>query len=75
MYTEAELYALMRPRKVCVCKQVSEEQIVRAIRNGSQSLDSISKATNAMTGCGTCAPSVSKILERELINLQKEGNP
>jgi bacterioferritin-associated ferredoxin len=63
---EVDIYSLMRPRKVCVCKQVSEAQIIECIRNGATSLKEISEKTTASTNCGTCAGAILAILEREL---------
>ncbi|RHX88889.1 (2Fe-2S)-binding protein [Leptospira stimsonii] len=56
----------MRPRKVCVCNQVSEEEILTSIRNGHDTLEKLMDDTGASTGCGTCMSSVRKLLAREL---------
>jgi bacterioferritin-associated ferredoxin len=60
----------MRPRKVCVCKQVSEEEIVHCIKIGMTSVEEISYHTSASTGCGTCVRSIQNLIDREL----KKGN-
>ncbi|RHX82109.1 (2Fe-2S)-binding protein [Leptospira yasudae] len=56
----------MRPRKVCVCNQVSEEELLTSIRNGNDTLEKLMDDTGASTGCGTCMGSVRKLLAREL---------
>jgi bacterioferritin-associated ferredoxin len=63
---EIDLYSLMRPRKVCVCKQVSESEIIASIQKGASSVEEISQLTLASTGCGTCRRSIQNILDREL---------
>jgi len=63
---EIDLYSLMRPKMVCICKQVSEKEIVQCIKNGATTFQEISDATQAATNCGTCSAAIHKILEREL---------
>lgn len=60
------LYALMRPRKVCTCMSVSEEQIVAAIQSDCDTFEKIQDKTHAATNCGNCSARVRSILEREL---------
>lgn len=61
---EAALYALMRPRKICICKQVSEEEIRRAVKEGgARSFEEVQRATRCSTGCGTCEGSVRRIVD------------
>lgn len=65
-FSQVDLCQLMRPRKVCVCNQVSEEEILASIRNGHDTLEKLMDDTGASTGCGTCISSVRKLLAREL---------
>ena len=44
----------MRPRKVCLCKNVDQEEIKTIIENGEHRFDKIIQMTKATTGCGTC---------------------
>lgn len=69
------LEELMRPRKVCLCKGVSKEDLVRAIRGGAMTLSQLQKETLAGTGCGTCLVQVMEILQEEKFRLkaEKEG--
>ncbi|AAN51218.2 (2Fe-2S)-binding protein [Leptospira interrogans] len=56
----------MRPRKVCVCNQISEEEILTSIRNGNDTLQKLMDDTGVSTGCGTCSSAILKILAKEL---------
>ncbi len=54
---------------ICRCEQVSEGEIVEAIRRGAKSLDGVKRRVRAGMGrCqgGFCAPRVMEILAREL---------
>lgn len=59
------LHRMMRPKNVCVCKAVSENEIVKAIEDGYDTHQKIALRTGATTGCGTCFRSVMNILKRE----------
>jgi len=56
-----------RPRKVCLCKSVSKEQILKAIEGGCVSVADIARETMATTGCGTCKKDVQRILDQTLV--------
>ncbi len=51
---------------ICRCHKVTEEVIVKAIKNGCKTVEAVGEATKAGTGCGSCK---SKI--QELINEHK----
>ena len=54
---------------ICRCEQISEGEIVEAIRRGARSLDGVKRRVRAGMGrCqgGFCAPRVMEILAREL---------
>ncbi|HEY8542608.1 MAG TPA: NAD(P)/FAD-dependent oxidoreductase [Pseudothermotoga sp.] len=56
-------------RLICYCNEVTEAEIIEAIRRGARSLDGIKFRTRAMFGrCqgGFCSIKIMKILEREL---------
>ncbi|HOJ87904.1 MAG TPA: NAD(P)/FAD-dependent oxidoreductase [Pseudothermotoga sp.] len=56
-------------RLVCYCNEVTESEIVEAIRRGARTLDGVKFRTRAMFGrCqgGFCSIKIMKILEREL---------
>ncbi|TGK11513.1 ferredoxin [Leptospira fletcheri] len=65
-FNQIDLNSLMRPRKVCVCNQVSEEEILNSIRRGNDTLGKLMQDTRCCTGCGTCRGAVSKLLAQTL---------
>jgi bacterioferritin-associated ferredoxin len=38
----------------CICRAVTSDQVSRAIDNGADTVEAVSTATRACTGCGTC---------------------
>lgn len=51
---------------VCLCKNVSEETIVDAIKNGADTFEKIQEATGAGTGfCGAarCKETIERLIE------------
>ncbi|PJZ69883.1 ferredoxin [Leptospira perolatii] len=65
-FSQFDLNSLMRPPKVCVCNQVSEEDLLKSIRKGNDTLEKLMEDTYCCTGCGTCSGRVKKILAQEL---------
>jgi NAD(P)H-nitrite reductase large subunit len=51
---------------ICVCKQVSERRIRKAVRNGRKRFVSVKQATEAGSSCGMCQPIVEDIINDEL---------
>lgn len=47
---------------ICVCKQVSEDEIVAVIEAGANDLPAILAACGASTECGTCTDDVRELL-------------
>ncbi|SEI97293.1 FAD-dependent oxidoreductase [Demequina mangrovi] len=47
---------------VCQCNGVSKGRICAAIADGCDSLQDVSRATRASTGCGDCKPQVKELL-------------
>lgn len=55
-----------RLTKTCVCKQITKEQIKKAISEGADSLEAIKDKTGAMLGgCkgGRCKESISRLIK------------
>ncbi|MFE7589147.1 (2Fe-2S)-binding protein [Kitasatospora sp. NPDC057512] len=48
---------------VCVCRSVSEAEIVAAIRAGADSPDGIGDRCLAGTGCGGCVEALRELIE------------
>jgi len=56
----------MEENIICNCLNVSEHEIVQAIKEqGALTLQDIEDITGAMSGCGSCTEDIEKILERE----------
>lgn len=68
---QIDLNALMRPRKVCVCNQVSEQDLVDSIHRGNDTLGKLMRDTSCCTSCGTCRGRVTKLLSETLASLPK----
>ncbi len=66
-----EFNYLIRPRKVCLCNNVSEKDIAVAYQKGAKTLPTIIKKTKASTDCGTCLDELTKIVNY-LGNREKE---
>lgn len=47
---------------VCLCKRVTDSQIIQAVQDGCDSLRKIRCCTGAMTQCGKCAKTCKEIL-------------
>jgi NAD(P)H-nitrite reductase large subunit len=48
--------------QICDCNAVSKAQIIQAVLEGARSLQAVSDATRACTGCGSCKPEVERIV-------------
>lgn len=51
---------------LCVCKEVTERRIRKAVREGRRRFISVKQATEAGSGCGLCTPLVEDIIKDEL---------
>lgn len=54
---------------ICTCTGTSKEKIEQLINKGANTLDQISSATGANTGCGSCDILIVELLQ------QKTGVP
>lgn len=61
---------MMRPRKVCVCRSVTEAEIRESVRNGHHTFEAVQEETDCSTGCGTCESQVRSIIASELSALE-----
>jgi NAD(P)H-nitrite reductase large subunit len=68
------MYEIKRPTKVCLCKNVSKDQIIASVFRGNVTFEAVSADTQASTGCGTCKKKVQAIIESTLILMKKEQN-
>ncbi|WP_168169738.1 (2Fe-2S)-binding protein [Candidatus Izimaplasma sp. ZiA1] len=51
---------------ICVCKQVTERKIRKAVKGGAKRFISVKRETEAASGCGLCRPLVEDIMNDEL---------
>jgi bacterioferritin-associated ferredoxin len=50
---------------VCICRAVSDQTIHNAIENGAESVQEIGTTCRAGTSCGSCVPSMQKMIEEK----------
>jgi bacterioferritin-associated ferredoxin len=48
---------------VCVCRNVSDRAVARAIDGGARTAAEVARATGAGTSCGCCRATVEALLE------------
>ena len=46
----------------CICRAVSSERVSTAIDNGAATVEAVSAATGACTGCGTCRERIENMI-------------
>ncbi|MBW7858040.1 MAG: (2Fe-2S)-binding protein [Leptonema sp. (in: Bacteria)] len=68
---DPNIYRLMRPAMVCLCRHVSADRLISEIKNGATTFEELQKRTRCSTVCGNCEPKVRKILADELEKLAK----
>lgn len=66
LYKEKRSEQAKKDGVVCVCKQVTERKIRKAVRAGNRDFITVKRATEASSGCGLCQPIVKDIIEDEL---------
>ena len=67
-----ELYQVLRPRYICLCFGLTEEDLKNAIfKHNIQTFDELQKQTKCSSNCGTCEGDVKKILNNTLAETKK----
>ena len=56
----------MEQEYVCQCMEVTKEDIIEAIKKGSNTLDLIQDSTQAGTRCGGCIDLIEEIINEEI---------
>lgn len=51
---------------VCHCREVSDRQIKRAVKNGACSLRDVARETGAGLRCGGCRSNVAQVVQEAL---------
>ncbi len=62
----------MRPRFICTCHLIKEEEIIKAIQDGINDLTELTLVTKASTKCGSCFRKVSEIYYREMRKIDEK---
>lgn len=65
LYIEQRLQQARKEGVVCLCKQVSERKIRKAVQEGHRRFVSVKRVTGAASSCGLCQPFVEDIIENE----------
>jgi bacterioferritin-associated ferredoxin len=51
---------------LCLCKQVTERKIRRAVKEGHRRFVSVKQSTEAGSGCGLCQPFVEDVIKDQI---------
>ena len=46
----------------CICRAVTSDRVSTAIDNGATTVEAVSTATGACTGCGTCRDRIQSMI-------------
>jgi bacterioferritin-associated ferredoxin len=46
----------------CICRAVTSDRVSTAIDNGAATVEAVSSATGACTGCGTCRDRIENMI-------------
>ena len=52
--------------KVCLCKKITDEEIIKAVKEGAVTYEAVQEATTAGTGCchgGRCKSKIITLIE------------
>lgn len=70
-----------KPKYICYCNQVTEEEMIQGINNGAKNLKDLIRITGAIKNCNCelnhptgkcCSTQINEILEKYLSKLQEE---
>ena len=46
----------------CICRAVTSDRVAAAVENGAATVEAVSRATGACTGCGTCRDRIENMI-------------
>lgn len=52
-------------KNACRCKNVSIEEVIKAVENGADTVEKVSEVTKAGTGCGRCKGLLNNIIDNK----------
>ena len=62
-------------RLLCQCMLVSEREVVRAIRDGADTVDEVGNRCEAGTGCGSCRAGIELLIQQEQAKRDRGQTP
>jgi bacterioferritin-associated ferredoxin len=48
---------------VCICRKVCDRTVLRVIQEGAETIDDVSSACRAGSGCGACHETIQELLD------------
>lgn len=57
---------------VCHCRQLTDSQVRRAVREGARSLDDLGRACGAGVECGGCRPELARLISVGSVRPRRE---
>ena len=57
----------------CICRAVTSDKVSAAIDNGAATVEAVSDATGACTGCGTCRDRIETMIGERGAAVPAEG--
>lgn len=54
----------MEENIICYCLNISEADIVKAVKDGATTLEAVQDVTGAGTACGACLGEIEEIIEK-----------
>lgn len=52
-------------KNACRCKNISIEEVIKAVENGADTVEQVSEVTKAGTGCGRCKGLLNNIIDNK----------
>ena len=53
-------------KTICHCFNVTEEDIIKAVKGGATTVAAVQEETNAGNGCGSCVEAITKVVEANI---------
>ncbi len=55
---------------VCICKKITDTQIIQEVENGATTANEISERLGASSQCGKCKKCVRNLVEKQVVEMQ-----
>jgi bacterioferritin-associated ferredoxin len=53
----------MSDRIICTCLEITEDEVIKAIKDGATSVDEVTDAIEAGSVCGSCVTEIEELIE------------